>query len=97
MRKRFLDLILALTLGLAPASGQELTLRERAALADDILNVGIGRDTSSPELSVLANEADLIVQGQILTPRSYLSDDGMLIYSDYVVQVRRVSPVLFRN
>jgi hypothetical protein len=65
-------------------------LRERAALAQDELNVGLGHDGSSPELSVLAKEADLIVHGRIVTSRSYLSDDGMLVYSEYPVQVRRV-------
>jgi hypothetical protein len=78
------------TLALSPAGAQEATLAERAALAEDEVVLGTSIESSSPSVSELVAEADLIVDGVVLPRTSYLSTDGTLIYSDYPIRLIQV-------
>jgi hypothetical protein len=84
------SLTTAIALMAFSVQAQNATLRERAASAEDELNVGLGYDFPSPPMLQLVTESDLIIYGHVVSATSYLSQDSMLIYSDYQIDSRRI-------
>lgn len=75
----------------ASIGAQGPTIPELAARATEpVVTLNRNRDVVTLELAELLGRSDLVVRGTIVPLRSYLSDDQLAIYTDYLVSPVRL-------
>ena len=84
-----LSLLLAIP-AIGPAQSRTIPERLRQAGTDLWSGASVPSGTS-PDFDVVLRDTEVIVRGIVGTPRSYLSDDQMRIFSDYPI----IKPAIF--
>ena len=72
-------------------AADQLTIRQMVQLkAPEPLYIERSRELIIPSFEEIVAKADLVVQGIVSSQRTYLSDNGMELYTDYVITPTRL-------